>query len=73
MSGKYLSKELRKDSDFILAVIDATIAEYGMAKLDCGHETDGTQIILAPQKDGTYLALCPLCVYIKKEADISGD
>jgi hypothetical protein len=76
MSGKYLSKEQRMDSNFIFAVIDATIAEWGRARLDCGHETDGTEIVLIPQKDKTYLAVCPPCekeYMLKKEEDKVGD
>jgi hypothetical protein len=66
--AKYLSIEQRKNPDFIFAVIDATIAEYGRAKLDCGHETDGRIIVLVPQLDGTYLAVCNGCekVYAAK-------
>ena len=59
--ARVLSKEQRMDSNFIFAVIDATIADYGRARLDCGHETDGRVIVLIPQLDKTYLAVCTNC------------
>jgi hypothetical protein len=61
MGNKYLSDEERKCSHFIFAVIDATIAEYGKAILDCGHETDGKCICLDKDEQGRYWAMCKDC------------
>ena len=61
MEGKLLSDEARKCSKFVFAVIDATIAEYSKAVLDCGHETDGKCICLDIDEQGRYWAMCKQC------------
>ena len=61
MADKYLSDEERKCSKFLFAVIDATIAEYGRAILDCGHETDGKCICLDIDEHGRYWSYCRDC------------
>lgn len=41
---KILTDEQRKDGEFCFRVVDATIAAYGKAVLDCGCESDGSNL-----------------------------
>ena len=58
---KYLTDEERKCAKFLLAVLDATIAQYGSATLDCGHDTDGKRVAANKDEQGRYYLVCFSC------------
>jgi hypothetical protein len=67
MADKYLTDEERKCSNFVFAVLDATIAQYGSAILDCGHDTDGKRVGGYKDEQGRYYLVCFPCFdkYVK--------
>lgn len=61
MEKKILSDEERKKVDFVFAVLDGTIAEYGRALLDCGHETNGRRVGAIKDEKDRYFLYCFEC------------
>jgi len=47
--------------DYVFAVLDGTIAEYGKALLDCGCETDGKRVGALKDADGRWFLYCFRC------------
>lgn len=72
VASKILSLKERLDAALCFAVIDATIATYGAALLDCGHETDGRRIAHYVSKSGIGVVTCHKCAdgYFKNEPQI---
>jgi len=65
---KFLTDKERENVNYIFAVLDGTIAEYGYAILDCGCETNGKRVGAIRDSEGRWFLYCFPCFdrYVKE-------